>query len=159
MEDIQNDARACYIFLTLAAQLTFHTWLGCPNTLQLCLTVVIGSFRFLLLCFPKSSCYFCFRIQWCGTTECSKIFKLLSPFFPQKHSLWEYYGSGWEFSMIDMEKLCIQYIINCEGDFLVVEKMKDNYLNVTYTYFGASLGVSLYWYWPLELCHYCCLVF
>jgi hypothetical protein len=46
--------------------------------------------------------------------------------------------------MIDIEKLCIQYIINCEGDFLAVEEMKDNCLNVTYI--GARLGVSLYWY-------------
>jgi len=44
--------------------------------------------------------------------------------------------------MIDMEKLCIPYVVHCGGDFLTVEEMKDNCLNVTNM--GASLEVSLY---------------
>jgi hypothetical protein len=44
--------------------------------------------------------------------------------------------------MIDMKKLCIPYLIHCGGDFLAVEAMKDNCLNVTHM--GVRLEVSLY---------------
>ena len=91
-----------------------------------------------------------------GTTECPKTSNTFIN-FPQKWLFWEYCGSGREFWMIDMEKLCIPYVIHCGGDFLAVEEMKDNCLNVTHM--GARLEVSLYWYQPLRLCHYSCLVF
>jgi hypothetical protein len=138
VKGIQYNARTCYILLAFAAQLTFHTWLRCGNTLQPWLTVVIGIDRVFATVHSKIILLLSLKNSvMCGTTESSKNFKLLSTIFPQKLSFWEYgqdKNSG-------MEKLCIQYIVLCVGYFLAAEEKKDNCLNMKRM--GARLGVSL----------------
>jgi len=144
--------------LTLAAQLTFHTWLRCGNT------AVMNNCSYR---YQQSFCYCMFENN-------------LVTFIPKFSDVWYYWLPKnlkyfYQFFLKKMVILGILWvrmrILNdwhgkimhpiydtlCAADFLAVEEMKDNCLNVTHM--GARLEVSLYWYWPLQQCHYCCLVF